>query len=226
LQSLIFDFDGLILDTEYPEFQSWQEIYQEHGCSLPLSVWAACIGTASDVFDPLDYLERQLGRAVDREAVLARRRQRDAELMQQQAVLPGVREYLVEAKRLGLKLGVASSSSHRWVDGQLARLGLAEYFDCVRCREDVEITKPHPALYLSALRGLDSRAEEAIALEDSPNGLLAARQAGIFCVVVPNPLTRELAFNGPDLLLNSLADLPLPELLRLAQERKRGARAS
>jgi beta-phosphoglucomutase-like phosphatase (HAD superfamily) len=94
IRALIFDFDGLILDTEVPEFQSWQEVYQLHGGHLSLETWATCIGTASEVFDPYAHLEAQLGCALDREAIRTTCRQRRDELLAVQPVLPGVHEYL------------------------------------------------------------------------------------------------------------------------------------
>jgi HAD superfamily hydrolase (TIGR01509 family) len=218
IQALIFDFDGLILDTEVPEFQSWQEIYEEHGCSLSLSTWAACIGASFDVFNPYDELEAQVGHPVDREAIRTRHRRRCAELIAGQQVLPGIQEYLTDAQRLGLRLGVASSSPRDWVAGHLSRLGLLTYFDCLRCADDVRRRKPDPELYSTALKSLGLRAKEAVALEDSPNGIAAAKQAGIFCVVVPNALTRRLPLDQADLQLSSLADLPLEELLLKIQK--------
>jgi HAD superfamily hydrolase (TIGR01509 family) len=215
IKALIFDFDGLILDTEGPEYQSWQKVYQEYGCSLPLSEWVESIGS-SDVFDPYDYLAQQLGRPVDRGAIRARHSSHQVELLASLSLLPGVEEYLSQAKRLGLKLGLASSSSRRWVIGHLADWGLEARFDSIKCADDVERTKPDPALYLAALRALNVQAHEAIALEDSPNGVLAAKRAGIFCVAVPNALTRQLELDLADLQLVSLAELPLKELLLLA----------
>jgi HAD superfamily hydrolase (TIGR01509 family) len=223
-RGLVFDFDGLILDTEGPEYQSWLEIYGDHACELPLSVWSACIGTAMDVFNPYDYLESQYGKAVDREAVRAKHKARCAELLEGQLVLPGVREYVLDAKRLGIKLGVASSSSRWWVAGHLERLGLMEYFDCVRTRDDVTHSKPEPDLFLSAAECLGLRPEEAIAIEDSPNGVTAAKRAGLFCVAVPNLVTRELPLEHADLVLTSLAELPLEQLLLLVEERRNGSR--
>ena len=222
MQGIVFDFDGLILDTESPEFQSWQEIYQDHGCPLPLSVWATCIGTAMDVFNPYDYLESQFGKPIDREAVRAQHKQRCAELLDGQLVLPGVQDYVLDAKRLGMKLGVASSSSRWWVEGHLERLGLLEHFDCIRTRDDVTHSKPDPELYLSAASCLGLRPSEAIAIEDSPNGVTAAKQAGLFCVAVPNLVTRELPLAHADLVLASLAELPLEQLLLAIQERGNG----
>jgi HAD superfamily hydrolase (TIGR01509 family) len=221
-RGLVFDFDGLILDTEGPEYQSWLEIYGEHACDLPLSVWASCIGTAMDVFNPYDYLESRYGKPIDRVAVRTKHKQRCAELLEGQLVLPGVREYVLDAKRLGIKLGVASSSSRWWVAGHLERLGLIEHFDCVRTRDDVTHSKPDPELFLSAVECLGLRPEEAIAIEDSPNGVTAAKRAGLFCVAVPNLVTRELPLEHADLVLTSLAELPLEQLLLLVEERRNG----
>lgn len=222
IRALIFDFDGLILDTELPAFLSWQEIYQEYGCCLPLSTWATCIGTsdAPEAVDALDYLEAQLRRPVDRQAVRSKRQQRQMELVKTQTILPGVENYIADAKRLGLKLALASSSSRDWLTQHLSRLGLRQHFDCIKCADDVRHTKPAPELYHAVLDALGVRADEAIALEDSPNGILAARRAGIFCVAVPNSLTQHLSLDQADLRLASLADLALEELLR--EIRKKG----
>lgn len=212
IRALIFDFDGLILDTEMPEFLTWQEIYRDHGCDLPFAIWAQCIGTAEG-FNPYEYLEQQLGCPVPRETITSRRHERCAELLQEQTVLPGVHDYIAAAKRLGLRLGVASSSTRRWVSDHLTRLGLEAHFACISCSDDVPRTKPDPALYQRTLQTLGVQAEQAIALEDSPNGILAAKRAGLFCVAVPNALTRQLVLDQADLCLTSLADLPLEQLL-------------
>src|SRR5256885_3132300 len=213
IRAIVFDFDGLILDTELPEFQTWREIYQAHGCTLSFAVWATCIGTVG-AFDPYAYLEEQLGRTIDRAAVQAQQRQRCDILIAAQTVLPGVHDYLAEARRRGLHVGVASSSSRTWVHGHLTRLELSQHFLCIKCRDDVLHPKPDPALYQAALEALGVQPQEAIALEDSPNGILAAKRAGLFCVAVPNPLTRQLSLTQADLQIPSLAALPLSELLR------------
>ncbi|MEW6300050.1 MAG: HAD-IA family hydrolase [Thermodesulfobacteriota bacterium] len=212
MQGLIFDFDGLIVDTEWPAFQTWQEVYQAYGCSLSLSVYAACIGSPG-AFDPHAHLEARIGRVLDREHIRLQRRQRYVELTGSQALLPGVEGYITEAKRLGLKLGVASSSSREWVVGHLVRFGLHEYFDCVTCRDDATAVKPDPELYRLALAALELPAAQVIALEDSPNGVLAARRAGIFCVAVPNTITCRLSLAHADMCVPSLAEVPLEQLL-------------
>jgi HAD superfamily hydrolase (TIGR01509 family) len=217
IRGLVFDFDGLIVDTEGAEYQSWQELFRQYGRRLPLSVWSQAIGAAVDHFDAFGYLESLLGHPIaDRERVKARRRQRYLDLAAAQPVLPGVREAIAEARRQGLKLAMASSSSREWVVGHMTRLGLIDGFECVRTSDDVAEVKPNPALYLSALAGLGLAAHEAIAFEDSPNGIAAAKAAGLFCVAIPNPLTSQLPIDQADLHLSSLAETTLDQIISLA----------
>ncbi len=214
IKALIFDFDGLILETETPVFQSWQELYQAYSCEIPMDAWAKIIGAAEYEFNPFDELERQLGHPIDRQADGPRRRQRERELILNQPVLPGVRETLQNAHRRGLPCAVASSSTCDWVESHLKRLGLYDDFVSIKTIEDVAHSKPAPDLFLAALRELQVEPQEAIVFEDSPNGILAAKRAGIFCVTVPNGLTAGLSLDLADIRLNSLADLPLDELLK------------
>jgi HAD superfamily hydrolase (TIGR01509 family) len=221
--AIVFDFDGLILDTEYPEYVSWREIYQAHGADLPLSAWERSIGSMDlTLFDPYTYLEAQLGRPVDRAAIRAKHRPRFAELVAAQSVLPGVQDYLDGARRLDLRVGLASSSSRAWVTGHLARFGLdGATFDCLCCGDEVKRTKPDPELYLAVLGALAVPGDQAVALEDSPHGVAAAKAAGLYCVAVPNMMTRRLAFDQADLRLNSLADMPLEKLLEEVERKGR-----
>ena len=212
IRALLFDFDGLIVDTETPSYASWQEVYRQHGHELPLDRWATIIGTIGG-FEPLDYLEELHG-PIDREAVQTRRREHELELLEIEELRPGILDYLEEAERRGLKTAIVSSSSRQWVDRHLARLERAEHFDeIVTADRDPERSKPRPTLYLEALDRLGVTAGEAIAFEDSPNGVWAAKAAGIFTVAVPNGVTVALGLDEADLLLESLAELSLRELL-------------
>lgn len=216
MRALIFDFDGLILDTEGPSYVAWQDTYTEYGGSLAFDTWADWVGTRSN--RPYEDLQQQLGRVLDPEEVRARQRARVLTLIEREVVRPGVVDYITQAQQLGLKLAVASSSGCEWVTTHLERLGLLKHFESVKCADHVEHTKPDPALYLLALEALGVEAHEALVLEDSPNGILAARRAGIFCVAVPNDLTRSLNFDQANYRLNSMADMPLADLLALAAQ--------
>lgn len=213
IQALVFDFDGLIVDTEGPIFRAWQRIYREHGQKLPRERWLTIIGTAAGPFDPLLDLRQRTGEPLQQDEldVLERRYYKEATAIQQ--LLPGVESYLADARRLGLKTAVASSSTSSWVTDHLERFGIHEHFDAILCREDVSRTKPDPELYQRALERLAVSGPQTIAFEDSSNGIRAAKAAGLFCVVVPNPLTADLDLTQADLRLESLEAVPLPALI-------------
>ena len=219
-QAVIFDFDGLIIDSEISDFQSWQDTFVQYGGIFPRAEWDQIIGT-NLTFDPLDILEKQLGRSVNREVFHMQRQQRDKELLAEQSILPGVTNYLAKAREMGLRIGLASSSDHAWVDAHLERLQLTDWFETVKCSDDVNgRAKPNPDVYLAAVAALDVTPQNALALEDSPNGALAARRAGLACVVIPNAMTAKLDFSAaePSYKLYSLADLTLPELLQVLKQ--------
>jgi HAD superfamily hydrolase (TIGR01509 family) len=213
IRALIFDFDGLILETEWAMYQAWAELYQSFGCQISMEGWVSTIGTDEARYDPHLDLERQVGHLLDWPTLTPWRGQRERELVAGLDLRPGVEAYLTGAQRLGLKIGLASSSSRAWVEGHLQQRGLLPCFDCLCTREDVIRVKPDPALYRLALEKLAVQGKEAIAFEDSMHGMLAARQAGLFCVVVPIEFTRHLPLESADLRLNSLAELPLEQLL-------------
>lgn len=214
----MFDLDGLILDTEGPEFRAWQELFQEHGCELSFDIFAGMIGTRSDV-DLVGHLVAHNGHQLDRTACLERVRMRCDELLRDQTLLPGVADYLREGQERGLKLGMASSSSRDWVTRHLTRLGIDGSFDSVRCWGDGKRAKPEPDLYQAVLEDFQVKPEEAVAFEDSPNGILAAKRAGLRCVAVPNPLTAKLDLSLADMSLQALSDIGLAELLVELSER-------
>jgi len=212
IRAIVFDFDGLILETEEPIYRSWLEVYEAHGEELPFERWLETVGSDNATFHPQQHLERRLGRALSQD-VLDRRTRRRTELVLAQPPLPGVVARIDEARALGLRLGVASSSSREWVSGHLARLGILDRFDCMRCRDDVELVKPAPDLYLAVLDCLGVPGDEALAVEDSANGITAAKRAGMRCVAVPNSITAGLDFSHADLTLPSLDGITLRALL-------------
>ena len=195
-----------------PIYQSWLDVYQEYGEDLPFERWVQTVGSTNTAFHPQHHLEERLGRPLPQD-VVDRRIGRRTELILAQQLLPGVVPLIDSARTAGLKLGVASSSTRDWVSGHLARLGILERFDCLRCRDDVANAKPEPDLYIAVLDCLGLHAAEAIAIEDSPNGLTAAKRAGLRCVAIPNRITAHLDLSQADLVLGSLADVSLKELL-------------
>lgn len=213
IKALIFDFDGLILETEEPIYISWQEAYRDHGCKLTFEMWADYIGTTEEAFDPFGELEKQAGRPLPRGEIIDRQRKREMELVLERGVMPGVVDYLESAKDLGLKTGLASSSKCDWVTGHLERLELISYFDSIKGADDVSRTKPDPELFQLVLADLGVSPEQGLVFEDSVNGVTAAKKAGLFCVWIPNKLTSQLYTDQADLRLDSLDEMSLNDLL-------------
>lgn len=219
LRALLFDFDGLLVDTESAEFRAWCEVYERHGHALEIERWSGAIGTIGG-FEPRDHLA-SLGIALDDAAIAARDR-RNVELCALAEVRPGVAELLDEAERRGVATAVVSSSSRAWVGGHLQRRALGERFTQLICADgDASRAKPRPVLYLEALERLGVAAAEAVAFEDSPNGTAAAKAAGIYCVSVPNPITASLDLSAADLRLGSLSEVSLDSLEEALNARAR-----
>jgi HAD superfamily hydrolase (TIGR01509 family) len=221
LDGILFDFDGLILDTETTVFQAWSEKFREHGQQLHLEDWAEILGKSGEELGPIEDFLKSLGDEEKQQEVYREVSQTEWALVEQKEPLPGAVELINKAKAAGLKLGIVSSSDREWVHSHLERLGLLDYFDHTSCFDDVDEAKPDPALYHLGLSKMDCSPDKIVVLEDSPNGVLAAKRAGLYCIAVPNQITRQLPFyeNGgaPDRILESLVDFPWDELMKESQ---------
>ena len=220
LKALIFDFDGLILDTETPEVDIWTNIYAEHGFDFPFNDWVQTVGGYGvSNFDAAEHLSLLSQGRLDPASLRARHSQESLANIHAQSTLPGVMDMIRNAKSHGMKLAIASSSKHAWVDGHTKRLGIFDHFDRVICSDDVGVgrTKPNPDLFLLALDQLQVQRNEAVVFEDSPNGVKAANRAGVFVVAVLNPLTSRLNVEGANMTLRSMSELPFSDLFHKVQ---------
>jgi len=216
--ALVLDFDGTIIDTEDPVHRSWAETYEAHGHELDLAAWQAIIGL-DDGFDPWADLQRRVGRPLEASVQEARRRRRD-ELLAGLDLRPGIRRWLDDAERLGVPVGVASSSPPEWVEGHLVRLGLRDRVEALACCDGVIPSKPDPTSYRTACAALGADPSLSVAVEDSPHGVAAATAAGLWTVAVPHPLTAGLDLSRADRVVASLEDLDLEEALAQARRRR------
>ena len=215
IKALIFDFDGLIMDTESPSVDGWKAIYAEYGLEFPLQEWIqAVVGVSEAYFDAAAYLASKTGLSLDLPELRNRQVTYRLEIQSKLPARPGVNDYIHTAQRLGLRLAVASSSSRARLEGYLRQLALFDDFDAIICREDVLHIKPAPDLFLKARDTFQLRSDELLIFEDSRNGILAANRAGIRVVAVPNPITAHSSMEGASLQLASLADMPLEDLLK------------
>jgi HAD superfamily hydrolase (TIGR01509 family) len=217
IRALVFDFDGLVFDSEMPLFVAWQEAFAAHGCEpLTIEDWAAEIGTI-DGLDKVGLLQARATAPVDVEAMHAVRRARVQELMALEALQPGVQEWLDAARAAGVPVAIASSSAPDWVEPMLERLGVAHAFAYVSCAHGSVPPKPAPHTYLRACEALGVEPAHALAIEDSPHGIGAAKRAGLWCLAVPNAITKHLDVTEADVVAPSLADVTMADVVaRLA----------
>ena len=214
VRAFLFDFDGLILDTETASRAGWQWLYRELGHELPPDKWALMVGTV-DGWDIWGHLEELHGEPLDRADWNEKRYAQELTLLDAEELRPGIADYLAFAENHGLKRAIVSSASRRWIDMHLERLDREVGWDAiVTADHDAERAKPRPTLYLEALVELGVPANEAVAFEDSPNGASAAKAAGIYVVGIPNAVTADLGLDGSaDRVVESLADLPPADLV-------------
>ncbi len=209
LRAFVFDFDGLILDTETPLIDAYAEVHQAHGVTFDRSLFHRAVGHADYTFDPWHGFSPH----ADRVALEEQRRAAKDDLILRQPILPGVQALLDSARAAGLRLGLASNSPHSWVDVHLTRLGLFGHFDFIACREDAPSPKPEPDLYRLVLNRFGLRGHEAVAFEDSHTGSLAAKRAHLWAVAAPNESTAHHDFDHVDWEVTSLAEVTLEKLV-------------
>jgi len=205
-KAVLFDFDGVLVDTEWAIYQAWRRTFLEHGHDLPLEIYTRCIGSDFDTWSPKTHLEELTGRAFDWHDLDARRQQEIMADLDDAGAMTGLENFLEKISAHALPVAVVSSSSHRWVDGWLEKLGLAGCFETTVCRGDAPRIKPAPDLFLEAARQLAVEPGGCLVIEDSHNGLLAARAAGMRVWVVPNRVTRHSDFTMADGMADSLTD--------------------
>lgn len=214
----MLDFDGLIIDSEWLIFETARDKFAHHGHELTVEMWSTVIGTNNDLDDT--WWDRLCGHAgitgFDLEdynaTYLAQPRKGRFDL----PALPGVVELIEELDAAGVPIGVASSSALGWLDAHLERLGLRQRFGAVIGSDVVGgVGKPRPDVYLRACADLAADPTRSIAVEDSANGVTAAKAAGMRAVAVPSQITRFNDLSHADLVVDSVADLDLARLARL-----------
>ena len=216
ISAVLFDFDGVLVDTEWAIYQSWKRVFEGHGQHLPLDIYTRCIGSDFATWSPKTHLEDLTGLAFDWHDLDARRQEEILADQVHEGPMHGAVDLLNELKGMGLPCAVVSSSSHRWVDGWLEKLGLAGYFQTTVCRGDAARIKPAPDLYLKAAERLEIEPAACLVIEDSLNGVISANAAGMSAWVVPNRVTADLDFSVADRVFRSLAEM-LPEIGTMAE---------
>jgi len=204
--AVLFDFDGVLVDTEWAIYQSWKRMFEAHGQHLPLEIYTRCIGSDFATWSPKTHLEDLTGLAFDWHDLDARRQEEILKDLTHEGPMHGAVLALKTLNASGIPTAVVSSSSHHWVDGWLEKLGLTHHFQVIVCRGDAPRIKPAPDLFLEAAKRLDVAPANCLVIEDSLNGLNAAKAAGMAVWIVPNRVTECLDFSQADRVFRSLAE--------------------
>jgi HAD superfamily hydrolase (TIGR01509 family) len=213
VRALLFDFDGTMLETESSSYGSWRDLLAEHGFELTHDAWQAAVGTIDGV-DPVALLEDHLGAPVDRRALQDRQARLHREMLTHEVLRPGIQQIVDEARERGIHTVIVTSASERWVRHHLRRLDLDGRWEHIVAADGEPMrAKPAPLLYREALALLELAPEDAVAVEDSPNGVKAAKAAGLACVAFPNPITERMDLGEADAVVADLDGLGLDGLL-------------
>lgn len=207
IKGLIFDFDGVIVDTEWAIYQSWVRLFARENQEISIATYAPCLGAGYDHWDPAKHLEQLSAKKFDWSIETPARQAEIEDELLGMGIMQGTLELLDYCDATGIKMTVASSSSRRWVGGWLERLGILERFESTFCRTDGYPVKPNPALFLAAQQALNLPKNQCLIIEDSENGSIAAEAAGIPCVAIPNRMTESSNFSRAHYRLNSLTEL-------------------
>ncbi|WP_349305412.1 HAD family hydrolase [Bacillus sp. FJAT-50079] len=213
IKAVIFDFDGTIIDTETPWFEIYRELLKmDYDFDLPLEAFARVIGTTNGSL--FDLIDQSLTHPIDRQQFKEKARSHYLKIKDDLPLRNGFLDILNGIKNSGTKLALASSSNREWVVGFLDKHRLIDDFPIIFTAEDVEEVKPNPALYIKTLEALGVEPNEAIAVEDSANGSLAAIKAGINCLIIPNDMTKNLTFHQNTRMIDSYLDFDLARYLK------------
>jgi HAD superfamily hydrolase (TIGR01509 family) len=204
--TILWDNDGVLVDTEGLYFRATQEVLRTVGIDLTANQFKEIsLRRGESTF----VLAAEHGISDGEiEGLRAERDQRYAELLGSQSWAIDGAEEVLRSLHGQVRMGVVTSARRKHFETAHAKTGLRQYLDFVLTREDYQQTKPHPEPYLTALARHDLRPEECIVVEDSERGLAAATAAGLSCLVVLSDWSRDGDFNGAAKVLESIRDVP------------------
>ena len=187
MKTLIFDMDGVIIDSEYTYLESKTEILHEAGHKKEISYQYQFMGTTYDFMWQTMKDELNLPESID--FYINEMNQKRAEMIKRDGVIPikGVQAFIKELYEAGFTLGVASSSPKREIELAMSELNIGQYMSALVSGEEVEHSKPEPDVFLKAAELLGVDPTECIAIEDTKNGSLSAHRAGMYVIGFANP---------------------------------------
>ncbi|MFL9844023.1 HAD family hydrolase [Flavobacterium rhizosphaerae] len=207
-KAVIFDMDGVVVNTEPIGYRANHQMYKDLNITVPDEVYATFIGGSDknnmqklkDLYN-LEYTRQQL---IDKKYEYYFKVFDAADDL---TLMPGVQELIKDLHSHGMKLILASSAAKRKITKIFDRFGLHPFFDAVISGEDFEFSKPHPAIFLEAVKKTGCTANECVVIEDSVNGIAAAKAANIYCIAYKSGLGLPQDTTAADILVTDFKEL-------------------
>ncbi|MGP5093126.1 HAD family hydrolase [Staphylococcus equorum] len=213
IKGLIFDFDGLILDTETAWYESYFDVLKtKYGYDLALKDFVKCVGANNEIL--FQILRKDLGNNLNQNQIFKEVQERHKNIISEKPLREGVLDYLKEAKKLNLTIAVCTSSKKEWINKHLSDKNIINYFDYFITADDVERIKPHPDLFNKTVKILNFNKDELLVFEDSLNGLLSSKRAGLKTIIFPNPVTEHLNFSDATQIYRNMEEIALKDLVK------------
>lgn len=211
---LIFDMDGVLINTEPLHYKIWKQVFREKGLEIDYEHYKGCIGSTNQTLFRL--IEEGYGvRFHEDESVLERFKELKNLYIHKNGIpaVEGVPKVIAKLKEKGYHMAVASSSMQEYIEICTEKIGVKQYFDILFSAERVARPKPFPDVFLSVAKQMGARPEECIVVEDSYNGSIAAKAAGMICLGFANPDSGE-----QDLSMDDLVFYPFTELIEAVEK--------
>lgn len=212
---VIFDFDGLIVDTEPFYLQAMRKMAKKRGKSFSIDLKREVMGAGGLI--SMSIMKKALELPDSPQELLEDREKYYGEILFSKGVKPttGLFNALKVINKLGFKKAIASSSRIKFIDFALEQLNIANEFDTISHGEEVANGKPAPDIFLLTLKKLELPATKCVVLEDTITGVRAGKSAGIKCIAIPNQYNQDTDFSLADAVIESLDELSEPLLKKL-----------
>lgn len=215
---IIFDMDGVVVNTEPIGYRANKEMYKSLNITVPDDVYASFIGNSDK--NIIQKLKSLYDINMTHEELLEEKYKYyfDAfDNAEDLALMPGVKELIANLHENGMKLILASSASKRKINKVFTRFGLHSYFDSAISGEDFEFSKPHPAIFQEAVAKSGFNKDECIVIEDSANGIKAAKAAGIYCIGYESGLSLQQDTSLADVVVTDFKELNYEKIRTISQ---------
>lgn len=206
MHAVVWDFDGVIIDSEPAVMQAFKTVLEKYGVHLTGKELFKSIGVKS--IDFLEWLQESKGLKLDVEPIIQEKRALALKLLEERfPVIDGSMELIWYFKEKGFRQAIASNSNGKAIEDVLEKLGARDFFDVIVSSGDSSKGKPDPEPYLIALKKLNESAGNCFAIEDSPNGIQAAKGAGLTCFALKTRYFSKEELKKADFIVNDLLEI-------------------